>query len=154
MEVTVLIVSDDPAVRHLLRATIGQLADKVVLLEAEDATSALRLIAGRSVDLAIVDLFQTDYSGVELSRQIQTGAARAPVPVILLTEGEEPSTAMLRSAGIAAALPKPFSPRQLLEIVQRLRPGRSDGGPEPSVPASPARYSPGRLSALAGRLMS
>ncbi|MBX6771064.1 MAG: response regulator [Chloroflexi bacterium] len=130
---TVLIVGDDPAVRHLLRATIGQLADEVVLLEAENGASALRLVAGRTVDLAVVDLFQSDCSGVELSRHIQAGAARVPVPVILLTEGEELDGAALRGTGITAILSKPFSPRQLLEILQRLRASGSGRGSEPDA---------------------
>ena len=76
----ILLVEDDRRVR---RATALVLADEgYEVLEAEDGSSGLRLLAERRPDLAILDVMLPDIDGFEVCREIRK---RNDLPIIFLT---------------------------------------------------------------------
>ncbi len=85
---TILIVEDHRATRRFLADNLA--ADGFEPFEADSAHDGLRLMAGKSPDLAIVDLGLPDRDGLELLREVraaeETGSNLDPrLPVILLT---------------------------------------------------------------------
>src|ERR1700735_5686179 len=85
---TILIVEDHLATRRFLADNLA--ADGYEPLEAESAHAALRLMSGKSPDLAIVDLALPDRDVHDLLRAVRAADATASLldprlPVIVLT---------------------------------------------------------------------
>jgi DNA-binding NarL/FixJ family response regulator len=66
MKKRVVIVDDHPIVRQGFKQLIDAVPDLEVVGEADDAATALSLIASELPDLALVDLSLKDRSGLEL----------------------------------------------------------------------------------------
>jgi putative two-component system response regulator len=121
----ILLVDDDPALRMLLRTTF-EVAD-VELDEADGATAALRGIARRRPDVIILDVNMPGMGGLELCAQLKRDPDTAGIAIALLT-GNAPDDVELAESGADALLQKPFSPLELLSLVERLA-GRIVGVP-------------------------
>lgn len=85
---TILIVEDHCATRRFLADNLA--ADGFEPLEADTARDGLRLMAGKSPDLAIIDLGLPDRDGLELLREVRTSDESATrldprLPMIVLT---------------------------------------------------------------------
>jgi response regulator RpfG family c-di-GMP phosphodiesterase len=119
--VKLLLVDDDERVRELLRTTF-ELAD-VEVNEAGDTKAAEHEIAVDPPDAIVLDVSMPGESGLALCRRLKDDPATAEIPVVLLTGspvGEEAA-----EAGADAFLTKPFSPLELLGLIERLPgPGR------------------------------
>ena len=112
----ILLVDDDPGLRTLLRTTF-EIAD-IEVDEAEDAVSARRRITRRRPDVVVLDIHMPGLLGDELCRRLKADPRTSRIPVILLTG----STAG-NDSGADALVQKPFSPLELLGIVERLHSG-------------------------------
>src|SRR6266508_4849988 len=110
----VLVVDDEPALRHLLKAYLTKEGFEV--LEAASGEQALSLLRGSGVDLAVVDVMLPELDGFEVVRRIR---ARSAVPIILLTaRGEETNRVAGLELGADDYVVKPFSAP---EVVARVR---------------------------------
>jgi ribonuclease P protein subunit RPR2 len=118
--VRLLIVDDDAAFRALLRTTF-EVVD-VEVEEAESAELALDAVARTRPDAIVLDLRLPGMSGVELSRVLKADEATAGVAVVLLS-GSVDDGAVLEDAAADAFLRKPFSPLELLDVIERLTGG-------------------------------
>jgi ribonuclease P protein subunit RPR2 len=114
----ILLVDDDPGLRTLLRTTF-ELAD-IEVDEAEDAQAARRWIARSRPDVIVLDVHMPGMSGEELCRLLKADPSTASIPVVILTGSE-----MRGGSGAEAVVRKPFSPLELLGIVERLHEGES-----------------------------
>jgi ribonuclease P protein subunit RPR2 len=132
--VRLLIVDDDAAFRALLRTTF-----EVVDVEVEDvgtAEAALESVGLRRPDAVVLDVRLPGRSGGELCRHLKADEATAGIAVVLLSGSVDDAVA-LEDAGADAFLRKPFSPLELLDVVERLTgglaavppPARGEGGP-------------------------
>ncbi|MGH2935564.1 MAG: HD domain-containing phosphohydrolase [Gaiellaceae bacterium] len=108
-----LLVDDEPALRELLRATFES-AD-VVVDEAGSAAEAERLIAAAPPDLIVLDVLMPVVDGAELCRRLKAAPPTGDIPIILLTGAD-----LDDAAGADAVVRKPFSPLDLLAVVERL----------------------------------
>jgi diguanylate cyclase (GGDEF)-like protein len=115
----VLLVDDDPGLRALLRATVEPL--DVHVEEAGDAAAAAEQIAAHAPDAIVLDVLMPGLDGIAFCRQLKSQAETKDVSIVLLTgaDGEGPEAAALE-AGADAFLRKPFSPLELLTVVERL----------------------------------
>lgn len=108
----VLIVDDDPLNRSLLRVV---LAPSCSVMEAENGTQALALVATGDPDVVLLDVMMPGVSGHDVCRLIKSRPDQPLLPVILLTALDEQED---RNAGLAAGaddfLSKPFDRRELL----------------------------------------
>jgi signal transduction histidine kinase/CheY-like chemotaxis protein len=104
---TVLLADDDAAFRGILKGLLGGLADQVI--EAENGTQALSLIAANPVDLILTDLRMPGMDGGALLARLP-----APVPAIVVTGADVPPLPRA-----AAVLRKDELTRERLEFTLR-----------------------------------
>jgi len=118
-----LLVDDDPGLRELLRTTF-EIFD-LELDEADSVPMAARRIAARKPDVIVLDVLMPGIDGVEYSARLKRDPQTQDIPVVLLTGSER--TDLLTSAA-DEVVRKPFSPLELLGVVERLA-GGLDGVP-------------------------
>ena len=123
-----LLVDDDPGLRALLRTTF-EIFD-LELDEADSAAMAARRISARKPDVIVLDVLMPGIDGLEYCRALKTDAQTREIPVVLLT-GTEVSE--LHGSRADALIRKPFSPLELLAVVERLSGGVN------GVPFRPSR---------------
>lgn len=115
MTYTVVVADDDTDIRDLVRITVGR-AGYTVVAAVADGAAALEAIREHAPDLAILDVSMPELSGVEVCRQVRADGALDGTRLLLLSASVDDSA---RAVGIAAGadyfLPKPFSPRGLLD---------------------------------------
>jgi response regulator RpfG family c-di-GMP phosphodiesterase len=116
-----LLVDDDASLRELLRTTFK--AVDVAVDEAEDAAAAAAAIAAHRPDVIVLDVHMPGIDGVELCRRLKSDPETSGIGIVLLTGSEGSTEAEAITAGADAYLLKPFSPLQLLAVVERLAGG-------------------------------
>ena len=115
-----LLIDDDASLRALLRTTFEVFDIEVAEAESADAAE---LIAGRLPDVIVLDVVMPGTDGLTFCRRLKSSPATAKVPVVVLS-GSEVGTAIAADAsGADAFVRKPFSPLELLAIVERLAGG-------------------------------
>jgi response regulator RpfG family c-di-GMP phosphodiesterase len=112
-----LLVDDDPGLRALLRTTL-EVFD-VELAEAASAEEAVASIRKRKPDAIVLGVGLPDMDGLALCRSLKRAPLTRDVPVVLLT-GHTDAAAVATEAGADAFVLKPFSPLELLGIVERV----------------------------------
>jgi ribonuclease P protein subunit RPR2 len=126
--VRLLLVDDDAAFRELLRTTF-----EVVDVEVEEAGSAedaLVAVENRPPDAIVLDFRLPGMSGAELCRRVKADEATVDIAIVILS-GSADDTSLVHDSGADAFLRKPFSPLELLAVVERLS-GGLDAVPPPT----------------------
>jgi two-component system KDP operon response regulator KdpE len=117
----VLLVEDDPAVTHMLRATLeyGSFTSDHV----GSALEALQILNDRNYDAVLLDLGLPDLDGTHL---VKTVRANSEVPIIVVSgRGAEEEKIAVLDQGADDFIAKPFLPGELLarlRAVLRRRP--------------------------------
>ena len=115
-----LLIDDDPGLRALVRTTFE--AVDVDVEEAEDGIVARTLVTDRRPDAIVLDLTMPGVTGFDLCRELKADGDTSTIPIVLLT-GDMASEEDARDAGADAFMRKPFSPLELLAVVERLAGG-------------------------------
>jgi response regulator RpfG family c-di-GMP phosphodiesterase len=116
-----LLVDDDDGLRALLRTTFE--AVDVEVDEAPDAIAARERIAAARPDAVVLDVRMPGTDGVALCAQLKSSRATRDVPVVLLTGDDLATDAVAQEVGADALVLKPFSPLELLAVVERVSAG-------------------------------
>jgi two-component system cell cycle response regulator DivK len=118
---TVLYVEDNEFNRKIVRHLLGRTSYR--LIEAPDGEAGVATAREARPDLVIMDIQLPKLSGLDATRQLRADPVTAAIPVIVITSfalaGDE---AKARDAGASAYLAKPYSPRELLQIIRELAP--------------------------------
>ena len=118
---TVLYVEDNEFNRKIVRQLLIRTSYR--LIEAVDGEAGVATAREAVPDLVIMDIQLPKMSGLEATRQLRADPVTAPIPVIVITSfalaGDEEKA---REAGAAAYLAKPYSPRELLQMIRQLVP--------------------------------
>lgn len=115
---TVLIADDEASLRLLVSATLEW--EECTVLEAADGNQAWELIRSQRPTLAILDVAMPGRSGIELTRAIKSDPELRSTKVVLLTAKAQPQDVQLGlEAGADLYLTKPFSPLELLSVVEQ-----------------------------------
>jgi cyclic di-GMP phosphodiesterase len=117
----VLLVDDDANLRALLRTTFDVF--DIDVQEAGSAAEARPLINGAKPDVIVLDVMMPDTDGIEFCRELKADAATRDIGVVLLSGSEGGARVAADAAGAEAYIPKPFSPLELLAVVERLAGG-------------------------------
>ena len=120
-----LVVDDDPALRILLRTTF-----EVVDIEVDEAGSAEEAeekIALRVPDVVVLDVGMPGMDGLTFCRRLKSDPVTAEIGIVLLTGSDGGSESDAQAAGADAYLRKPFSPLELLNVVERIAGGLYEG---------------------------
>jgi two-component system cell cycle response regulator DivK len=118
---TILYVEDNEFNRKIVRQLLARTAYRLV--EATDGEAGVSAARTEHPDLVIMDIQLPRMSGLEATRQLRADPATAAIPIIVITSfalaGDEEKA---REAGAAAYLAKPYSPRELLQMIRQLAP--------------------------------
>ena len=111
----ILIAEYNPALSGVIRFNLEQAGYEVT--NAANGLEAWQLLNQHQFDALVTDQQMPQLTGVELCERLRADGANKHVPVILLTaKGMELDLPDLKTRlGISAALPKPFSPRELVK---------------------------------------
>ena len=105
---TVLIIEDDPGVRHLARRTLEAVG--YLVLEAEDGVEGLRLVKEHSshLNLVVTDIEMPRLDGISVAREL---AAKHPHIGVVCMSGRLPETTFQARIGLPLPpfLAKPFT---------------------------------------------
>ena len=113
-----LIVDDEDNIRRLLAATLA--GGEYDVIQARDGNQALELVRRERPDFAVLDVSMPGLDGIEVCHQIKSDSALRNTTVVMLTAQSQAETRRRATqAGADAFLTKPFSPLQLLEVVER-----------------------------------
>ena len=114
----ILVAEDNVAMGNVIGFNLKKAGLEVVHVVSGDM--AWRLLQLRDFDLLVTDYQMPGMNGGELCRRIREELRLAAFPVILLTaKGLEIDVAFYRETlGVSAVLMKPFSPRELTQLVQ------------------------------------
>jgi two-component system KDP operon response regulator KdpE len=126
----VLLIEDEPQMRHFLRAALG--GDDYQLIEAATGREGLAQAAGRKPDLILLDLGLPDTDGLTVTRHIREWTA---TPIIVISaRGQERDKIAALDAGADDYLTKPFSVPELLARMRvAVRHALAIGGPAEPV---------------------
>jgi len=116
MSSLILIVDDEPAIRRLLRTSLG--AEGFRTEEAATGRAALEALRGQTPDLVLLDLGLPDIEGLDLVREIRSFSA-VPIVVLSAREDERGKVAALE-LGADDYVTKPFG---MAELIARIRTG-------------------------------
>jgi DNA-binding response OmpR family regulator len=116
---TILVLDDDPSVRHMLQVLLEQ--DGHAVIAAGDVRSALAQCAVHLPDLMVVDLMLPVEDGEMFLREFRRRWRHTEVPVILLSASTARNE-IARRLGVEATLAKPFFAEDLRELVAALTP--------------------------------
>jgi two-component system chemotaxis response regulator CheY len=117
---TVLIVDDDPFIRKLIRTTLEGVSASD-LHEAADGEDAVRTARRESPRLVFLDIDMPVLDGIEACRQMRLEPVMAGAKIVMLTaSADENARRRAAEAGADFFLTKPFSPLDLLRLVDDL----------------------------------
>jgi CheY-like chemotaxis protein len=116
----VLIVDDDPFIRKLIATTLEDVSS-FELHEAADGLEALELARTQHPALVFLDVDMPGLDGIEACRMLRQSEETRQTTIVMLTaahgDGVERAA---EEAGADLFLTKPFSPLDLLRLVDRL----------------------------------
>jgi two-component system cell cycle response regulator DivK len=118
---TILYVEDNEFNRKIVRHLLARTSYR--LIEATDGEAGVTAAREGRPDLVIMDIQLPRLSGLDATRQLRADPPTADIPIIVITSfalaGDEQKA---RDAGATAYLAKPYSPRELLEMIRQLAP--------------------------------
>jgi len=113
---SVLVVEDEPSVRRMLGAMLGETGLDTAF--AGDAEEALAILAERSIDVVLSDVVMPGRSGFELVTEVHSLYPRTPI-LLMTGFGSIDSAVGAMRAGAFDYLTKPLRKAPLLEALER-----------------------------------
>jgi len=120
MSRAVLVVDDDPFIRKLVATTLEDVAE-FELHEAADGLEALEVARREHPAIVFLDVDMPNLDGIAACRELRSDPATGEATIVMLTAAHGDRVERLaESAGADLFLTKPFSPLDLLRLVDRL----------------------------------
>lgn len=117
----ILYVEDNEFNRKIVRDLLARTSYR--LIEATDGEMGVATAQQEIPDLIIMDIQLPRLSGLDATRKLRADPRTAHIPIIVITSfalsGDEQKA---KDAGASAYLPKPYSPRELLQTIRRFVP--------------------------------
>jgi len=123
----VLVVDDDPFIRKLVATTLEDVSD-FDLYEASDGIHAIEVAEREQPTIVFLDVDMPRMDGIAACRQLRANPITSGATIVMLTAAHGGGIeADAQDAGADLFLTKPFSPLELLRLVDRL--GGDSGRP-------------------------
>lgn len=114
----VLIVDDEDATRRLVSVTLA--GGDYQVLQARDGPEALDVIRRERPVLVLLDIQMPGVDGIEVCQRVKADPVLRGTTIVMLTaQAQADARKRATAAGADTFLTKPFSPLQLLELVNR-----------------------------------
>ncbi|MDV7212396.1 osmolarity response regulator transcription factor OmpR [Azotobacter beijerinckii] len=126
----ILVVDDDPRLRHLLERFLNEQGYRVRAVE--NAEQMDRLLSRELFNLLVLDLMLPGEDGLSACRRLRESDNRVPI-IMLTAKGDESSRIQGLELGADDYLAKPFNPRELLARIKAVLRRQV-----PVVPGAPA----------------
>lgn len=112
----ILIAEDERDIRDLISFTLNYNGHEVVV--TSNGEEALAVTQNIKPDLVVLDIRMPRMTGYETCKQLKADASTRDIPVIFLSaKGQETEINLGFEAGAVEYIVKPFSPDQLIKIV-------------------------------------
>lgn len=120
MKHVILVVEDQADIRKLIRMTLD--FGEFEVHEAENGMSGLRMAEGIRPDLVLLDVMMPgELDGFQVCKRIKNDVALAHTKVVMLTaRGQKTDLEAGKLANADHYLTKPFSPLELIDILETL----------------------------------
>jgi CheY-like chemotaxis protein len=119
---SVLVVDDDPFIRKLIATTLEDVAE-FELHEAADGVEALQLARSVVPRLVFLDVDMPRLDGIAACRELRAAPETRGTTIVMLTAAHgDDVERRAEEAGADLFLTKPFSPLELLRLVDGLSP--------------------------------
>jgi two-component system cell cycle response regulator DivK len=118
---TVLHIEDNEYNRKIVRQLLSRTSFR--LLEAVDGEEGLKVAQRELPDLILMDVQLPKLSGLDATRLLRADPRTANIPLVVVTSfalSGDDRRAM--DAGASAYLAKPYSPRELMALINRFLP--------------------------------
>jgi two-component system chemotaxis response regulator CheY len=116
----VLVVDDDPFIRKLIATTLEDVSE-FELHEAANGLEALEVARREHPSLVFLDVDMPGMDGIDACRRLREDRATTDTTIVMLTAAHGDSVERrAEEAGADLFLTKPFSPLDLLRLVDRL----------------------------------
>jgi two-component system chemotaxis response regulator CheY len=116
----VLVVDDDPFIRKLIATTLEDVAE-FELHEAADGIEAIEVAARERPTLVFLDVDMPRLNGIDACRRLREAETNSGTTIVMLTAAHGDSVERrAEEAGADLFLTKPFSPLDLLRLVDQL----------------------------------
>jgi two-component system chemotaxis response regulator CheY len=119
MSKTILAVDDSGSLRQMVAFSLTAAGYKVV--QAVDGVEGLNKAKDTMVDLVLTDQNMPNMDGLTFIQNLRGLSGYAKVPILMLTtESSDEMKAKGKAAGANGWLVKPFDPKRLIEVVQKV----------------------------------
>jgi two-component system chemotaxis response regulator CheY len=116
---SVLIVDDDPFIRKLILTTLEDVSG-FELHEAGDGEEALEVAARTTPAIVFLDIDMPRMDGISACAKLREAPEARDATIVMLTAAPADQEADAREAGADLFLSKPFSPLDLLRLVDEI----------------------------------
>jgi len=121
MSKTILYVEDNEYNLKIVRQLLSRTAYR--LIEAVDGEQGVATALREVPDLILMDIQLPKLSGLDATRRIRTDPKTAHVPIVVITSfALSGDSEKATEAGASGYLAKPYSPRELLQMIRKLVP--------------------------------
>jgi two-component system cell cycle response regulator DivK len=118
---TILYVEDNEYNLKIVRQLLSRTSYK--LIEATDGEQGVATALRDIPDLILMDIQLPKLSGLDATRRLRTDPKTAHVPIVVITSfALSGDSEKAKEAGASAYLAKPYSPRELLQMIRTLVP--------------------------------
>ena len=119
MPKTIMIVDDAVSIRGLASMTLENAGYQVV--EAHDGRDGLDKISQQRIHMVITDINMPHMDGIQLIKALKAHSEYKFIPIVILTKETEPDKKKQgQKAGAKAWITKPFKPKTILGVVQKI----------------------------------
>ena len=119
----ILIADDEQPLRLLVRATLEDESEegRYEIIEAADGNEALEIARKERPELVLLDIQMPGLSGLEVCEILKDDPATSDLMIVMLTaKGQQSDRERGLAAGADDYFAKPFSPLELLQLVDRV----------------------------------
>lgn len=121
MSKTILYVEDNEFNLKIVRQLLSRTSYR--LIEAMDGETGVTTAQNELPDLILMDVQLPKLSGLDATRRLRADSKTAAIPIVVITSfALSGDSEKAKAAGASAYLAKPYSPRQLLQMIRGLVP--------------------------------